>query len=74
MYERFADTGPSNDAIIPEIAEFIQQRDSFYLGTVNANDWPYIQFRDGLRGFLKVLDEKTLGFADFHGNCQYISI
>ncbi|MGD1702010.1 pyridoxamine 5'-phosphate oxidase family protein [Dapis sp. BLCC M229] len=74
MYERFAETGATNDTISPEIAEFIQQRDSFYLGTVNSNNWPYIQFRGGSRGFLKVLDEKTLGFADFAGNCQYISI
>ena len=44
------------------------------MGTVSSNGYPYIQFRGGPRGFLKVLDEKTLGFADFSGNVQYISV
>lgn len=56
------------------MAEFIQARDSFYIGTVTNTGWPYIQFQGGARGFLKVLDERTLGFADFKGNCQYLSI
>jgi predicted pyridoxine 5'-phosphate oxidase superfamily flavin-nucleotide-binding protein len=55
-------------------AEFINQRDGFYMATVGENDYPYIQFRGGPKGFLKILDEKTLGFADFRGNLQYISI
>lgn len=54
-------------------ADFIAQRDSFYLATVSENDYPYVQFRGGAPGFLKVLDKKTLGFADFRGNMQYIS-
>jgi predicted pyridoxine 5'-phosphate oxidase superfamily flavin-nucleotide-binding protein len=54
--------------------EFIGDRDGFYMGTVNANGWPYIQFRGGPAGFLKVLDEQTLGFADFGGNGQYLSV
>ncbi len=54
--------------------EFISQRDSFYLATVNNESQPYIQFRGGAQGFLKVLDDKTLGFADFRGNMQYISV
>jgi predicted pyridoxine 5'-phosphate oxidase superfamily flavin-nucleotide-binding protein len=53
---------------------FISQRDGFYLATVNENGHPYVQFRGGPKGFLKVLDEKTLGYADFRGNLQYISI
>jgi uncharacterized protein len=57
----------------PEI-DFIEQRDGFYMATVGEQDQPYIQFRGGRRGFLKVLDEKTLGFADFRGNLQYISV
>jgi uncharacterized protein len=56
-----------------EIA-FIGERDSFYLATVSENGWPYVQHRGGPPGFLKVLDEKTLGFADFRGNLQYISV
>ena len=74
MYNRMETKGPDNDTLIPRVAEFIQERDSFYMGTANSNGWPYIQFRGGPVGFLKVLDEKTLGFADFGGNCQYLSI
>ena len=46
----------------------------FYLGTANAEGQPYIQYRSGSRGFLRVVDNKTLGFADFAGNRQYISM
>lgn len=74
MYARMEETGPANDTLLPHLVEFIQARDSFYLGTRNENGWPYIQFRGGLPGFLKVLDEKRLGFADFAGNCQYLTI
>lgn len=74
MYERMEARGPANDTLSSPMVEFIQERDSFYMGTVNSNGWPYIQFRGGPVGFLKVLDEKTLGFADFGGNCQYLSI
>ncbi len=56
-----------------EIA-FIGARDSFYQGTVGANGWPYVQHRGGPRGFLKVLDPRTLGYADYAGNRQYISV
>jgi len=52
---------------------FIGTRDSFFLGTTGENGWPYVQFRGGPKGFLKVLDEETLGMADFRGNRQYIS-
>lgn len=61
------------DVITPELAAYIAQRNSFYLGTVNARGQPYIQHRGGPRGFLTVLDEKRLAFADFKGNKQYIS-
>jgi predicted pyridoxine 5'-phosphate oxidase superfamily flavin-nucleotide-binding protein len=54
--------------------EFISQRDGFYMATVGEDGYPYIQFRGGPQGFLKILDENTLGFADFRGNLQYISI
>jgi len=52
---------------------FIAERDGFYMATVNEDGWPYVQFRGGPAGFLKVLDDSTLGFADFRGNKQYIS-
>ncbi|WP_204103665.1 MULTISPECIES: pyridoxamine 5'-phosphate oxidase family protein [Spirulina sp. CCY15215] len=74
MYARMEESDPENNTIIPKLETFIQARDSFYLGTRNENGWPYIQFRGGPVGFLKVLDEKTLGFADFSGNCQYLTI
>lgn len=55
-----------------EIA-FIAARDSFYLGTVGETGWPYVQHRGGPPGFLKVLDARTVGYADFAGNRQYVS-
>jgi hypothetical protein len=55
-------------------AAFIAERDSFYMATVSQTGWPYIQHRGGPAGFLKVLDETTLGFAEFRGNRQYISL
>jgi predicted pyridoxine 5'-phosphate oxidase superfamily flavin-nucleotide-binding protein len=54
--------------------DFIEARDGFYQATVGQNGWPYVQFRGGPRGFLKVLDPSTLGYADFRGNVQYISV
>jgi predicted pyridoxine 5'-phosphate oxidase superfamily flavin-nucleotide-binding protein len=54
-------------------AEFITARDGFYQATVGETGWPYVQFRGGPKGFLKVLDERTIGYADFRGNVQYIS-
>jgi uncharacterized protein len=73
-YEKYIANGPTNDVITPKIEAFIAQLDGFYLGTVSSNGYPYIQFRGGHSGFLKVLDEKTLGFADFSGNVQYITV
>ena len=54
-------------------AEFIAARDGFYLATVGESGYPYVQFRGGPPGFLKVLDQRTLAYADFRGNLQYIS-
>ena len=55
-------------------AEFIGERDGFYLATVGESGYPYVQFRGGPKGFLKVLDPKTLAYADFRGNMQYVSV
>jgi predicted pyridoxine 5'-phosphate oxidase superfamily flavin-nucleotide-binding protein len=60
--------------ITPDLAAFIAERDSLYLGTANAEGQPYIQHRGGKRGFLQVVDEQTLAFADFSGNRQYVSM
>jgi len=54
--------------------DFVETRDGFYMSTVNEDGQPYIQFRGGPPGFLKILDDRTLGFADFRGNLQYISV
>lgn len=54
-------------------AEFIAERDGFYQATVGESGWPYVQFRGGPAGFLRVLDPNTIGYADFRGNVQYIS-
>jgi predicted pyridoxine 5'-phosphate oxidase superfamily flavin-nucleotide-binding protein len=55
-------------------AAFVADRDSFYLATVSETGWPYIQHRGGPKGFLRVLDERTLGVADFSGNRQYLTL
>jgi uncharacterized protein len=55
-------------------AEFLAARDSFYMATVSESGWPYVQHRGGPAGFLKVRDDRTLAFADFRGNRQYISL
>ncbi len=52
---------------------FIAERDSFYMATVSETGWPYVQHRGGPRGFLKLIDDQTLAFADYRGNRQYIS-
>jgi predicted pyridoxine 5'-phosphate oxidase superfamily flavin-nucleotide-binding protein len=60
--------------ITPDLGELLLGLDMFYLGTANAEGQPYIQYRGGSPGFLKVLDDKTLAFADFGGNRQYITL
>lgn len=73
-YERFVAKGADNNSINPDLEEFISSMEGFYLGTMISNGYPYIQFRGGKAGFLKILDERTLGFADYRGNVQYISV
>ena len=65
--ERYADRLTAREA------EFIARRDSFYMASVSETGWPYVQHRGGPRGFMKILDEKTIGFADYSGNRQYVS-
>ncbi len=61
------------DKVGPAEAEFISRRDGFYQATVSDGGWPYVQFRGGPVGFLKVLDDQTIAYADFRGNRQYLS-
>jgi predicted pyridoxine 5'-phosphate oxidase superfamily flavin-nucleotide-binding protein len=61
------------DPLTADVRTYLAERDSFYLATVGTTGWPYVQFRGGPRGFLRVLDDHTLGWADFRGNLQYIS-
>jgi predicted pyridoxine 5'-phosphate oxidase superfamily flavin-nucleotide-binding protein len=72
--ERFESAEDSGDTLGAVEAQFIEARDGFYQATVNENGWPYVQFRGGPPGFLKVLDERTIGYADFRGNVQYLSV
>jgi hypothetical protein len=72
-YARMEEKAGWKNAVTKELAQFIGERDSFYLGTANADGQPYIQHRGGKPGFLKVIDDKMLAFADFRGNRQYIS-
>ena len=61
------------DPLGPAETEFIAARDSFYLGSISESGWPYIQHRGGPQGFLLVIDEKTLAFADYKGNRQLLT-
>jgi predicted pyridoxine 5'-phosphate oxidase superfamily flavin-nucleotide-binding protein len=62
------------DTVTAELAAFIAEQDTVFLATANAQGAPYIQHRGGPKGFVKVIDEKTLGFADYRGNRQYITL
>jgi predicted pyridoxine 5'-phosphate oxidase superfamily flavin-nucleotide-binding protein len=73
-YAKMEQRGGWKTTVTPDLAAFLSELDMFYLGTANAEGQPYIQYRGGSPGFLKVLDNKTLGFADFGGNRQYITL
>jgi predicted pyridoxine 5'-phosphate oxidase superfamily flavin-nucleotide-binding protein len=62
------------DKVTPELASFIAEQDTVFLATATAAGAPYLQHRGGPKGFIKVIDEKTLGFADYRGNRQYITL
>ncbi len=73
MYEGMVNR-PAPDGFGEREAAFIAMRDSFYMATVSEDGWPYIQHRGGPRGFLKLLSPTQLGFADYRGNRQYVSV
>lgn len=62
------------DRVTPELAAFLAEQDTAFLGTATKDGAPYIQHRGGPKGFIKVVDDKTLGFADYRGNRQYITL
>lgn len=72
-YRRVEESGSWQTTITPALAGFIEAQTSVFLATANALGQPYIQHRGGPPGFLRVLDEKTIGFVDFSGNRQYIT-
>jgi len=71
---RFETIDESGDPLGAKEAAFIEARDGFYQASVNEEGWPYVQFKGGPTGFLKVLDDQTIGYADFRGNVQYLSV
>ena len=73
QYARMEQRGGWQTVITPDLAGFLSEVRSFYLATASADGQPYIQHRGGPPGFLRVIDERTLGFADFKGNRQYIT-
>ena len=73
QYERMKKSGGSHDHFTSFEVEFLGERDSFYWATIGATGWPYVQHRGGPKGFLKVIDDRTLALADFRGNKQFIS-
>jgi len=73
QYARMEGGGTSRDRLGPDESAFIAERDSFYMATIGSTGWPYVQHRGGPRGFLKVIDDSRVAFADFRGNRQYVS-
>lgn len=73
QYARMAGSDHSPDRIGQKESEFIAERDSFYMASIGETGWPYVQHRGGPKGFLKVIDERTIAFADFSGNKQFVS-
>jgi predicted pyridoxine 5'-phosphate oxidase superfamily flavin-nucleotide-binding protein len=72
-YSRMTEKGKFRNQLTWQENGFIKNRDGFYMSSVGENGWPYMQFRGGPKGFLKVINDQTLVFADFRGNGQYIS-
>lgn|SRR5690606_19675156 len=69
-----ADLAESPDALGEDEQAFLAQRDSFYMASVSETGWPYVQHRGGPKGFIKMLDPHTIGFADYRGNKQFVSL
>jgi len=73
QYAHIAQLGDAPDGLGPEEQQYLRERDTFYMASLGETGWPYVQHRGGPKGFLKVINEQTIAFADFRGNKQYIS-
>ena len=73
-YARLERREVHSEVLGPSETTFIAERDNFYMATVSETGWPYIQHRGGPPGFVRVLDQTTIGFADFRGNRQYVTV
>ena len=73
-YAAMEESANRRDKLTERETTFIESRDHFFQASVSETGWPYVQHRGGPAGFLKVLDERTLGFADYRGNVQYVSV
>lgn len=73
-YARWESGLTTNEALTDDETRFISERDTFYMSSVSETGWPYVQHRGGPKGFLRVLSEREIGFADFSGNRQYVSV
>lgn len=73
IFERWESKEDFNHLLTEREINFLTKRESFYVSTVSPDGWPYIQHRGGQQGFIKVLDQQHIGFADFRGNRQYIT-
>jgi uncharacterized protein len=73
QYARLEQLGEMRTGLGPDEKEYLGERDTFYMASLGESGWPYVQHRGGPKGFLKVIDDTTLAFADFRGNKQYIS-
>ena len=73
QYARMEAGGPKPGRLTQDEVAFLAERDSFYIATVGATGWPYVQHRGGPAGFLKVIDDHTIAFGDYRGNKQYVS-
>ena len=73
-YSAMDESTNRRDKLTGRETAFIESRDHFFQASVSETGWPYVQHRGGPAGFLKVLDERTLGFADYRGNVQYVSV
>ena len=74
QYARIEEIAEPGNRLGPQEREFIESRDGFYMASTGESGWPYIQYRGGSKGFLRILDDRTLGFADLRGNKQYITV
>jgi predicted pyridoxine 5'-phosphate oxidase superfamily flavin-nucleotide-binding protein len=73
QYARMEGAAPKKDRLGPDESSFIAERDSFYIASIGETGWPYVQHRGGPKGFLRVIDDATIAFADYRGNRQYVS-